>query len=89
MHSITCPPPGPFLPTPLSSSLPCPALLRTLTLYRCILRHSQIGRTGSIMAAWNGHEAVVRLLLEHKADVNAADEVRSERPALSVLGCLT
>ena len=41
------------------------------------------------MAAWNGHEAVVRLLLEHKADVNAADEVRSERPALSVLGCLT
>ena len=27
------------------------------------------------MAAQNGHEAVVRLLIEHKAEVNAADKV--------------
>ena len=35
----------------------------------------QSGRTGLIAASEKGHEAVVRLLIEHKARVNAADQV--------------
>ena len=35
----------------------------------------QDGATPLIAAAQNGHEAVVRLLLEHKASVDAADQV--------------
>ncbi len=37
----------------------------------------QVGNTSSFFAAQNGQEAVVRLLLEHKASVNAATQVRS------------
>jgi hypothetical protein len=35
----------------------------------------QVGWTGLILAAQSGHEAVVRLLIEHKAEVNAAKQV--------------
>ena len=35
----------------------------------------QDGTTGLYMAAQEGHEAVVRLLLEHRADANAATQV--------------
>ncbi len=35
----------------------------------------QDGGTGLFMAAQNGHEAVVRRLLEHKASVDAVDQV--------------
>ena len=35
----------------------------------------QLEHTGLIVAARDGHEAVVRLLLEHKADVVAVDQV--------------
>ena len=34
-------------------------------------------QTGLIMASTNGHLEVMQLLLEHKADVCAADEVQS------------
>ena len=33
------------------------------------------GRTALHQAAYNGHEAVVRLLLEYKADIDAKDKV--------------
>ncbi len=40
------------------------------------LAKSQDGQTGLILASQNGHEGVVRLLLEH--DVKAADKVPGE-----------
>ena len=40
----------------------------------------QNGATGLITAAERGHEAIVRLLLERKADPNAADQV--QRPKI-------
>jgi hypothetical protein len=46
-----------------------------------IVRAWQYGRTCLIEASWNGHEAVVRLLIEHKAEVNTADTVpRTQSP---------
>ncbi len=44
-------------------------------------RSRQNGATGLIAAAQNGHEAMVRLLLEHKADPSAADQVRIQSSA--------
>ena len=35
----------------------------------------QTGGTGLHFSAMNGHEAAVLLLIEHKAEVNAADQV--------------
>ena len=43
------------------------------------LAKSQDGQTGLILAAQNGHEEVVRLLLEHGAEAKAADKVPSAR----------
>ena len=37
--------------------------------------HHQDGRTGLMAAAFGGHEAVVQLMIEHKAEVNATDQV--------------
>jgi hypothetical protein len=39
------------------------------------VRPWQSKRSGLIDAAQNGHEAVVRLLIEHKAEIDAADTV--------------
>ena len=36
---------------------------------------AQKGATGLLAAAQHGHEAVVRLLLEHKADPSAVNQV--------------
>ena len=60
--------------TPHPPSLP--HLSHTRPLSRpSLARPSQDGATGLIVAAQNGHTAVVRLLLEHKAEVNAIDKV--------------
>jgi hypothetical protein len=52
--------------TQLSSKLHPPLLL------------PQWMQTGLILASTNGHLEVVQLLLEHKADVCAADEVKND-----------
>ncbi len=39
------------------------------------MRAAQKGATGLLAAAQHGHEAVVRLLLEHKADPSAVNQV--------------
>jgi ankyrin repeat protein len=45
----------------------------------------QGGATSLSLAAGNGHEAVVRLLLDNKAEANLADQVHcSDRPGANV-----
>ena len=68
---------------PSAPSLPAPLpYLRSLTESRadpgtdcCFASPWQSGFTGLIQAAQNGHEAVVRLLIEHKAKVDAKSQV--------------
>ena len=70
------PPPSPARSLRMSArSLPvlCPRTLAPLASYAAAAL--QRGYTGLMLAAESGHEAVVRLLLEHKAEVDAADEV--------------
>jgi ankyrin repeat protein len=50
------------------------------------VRPWQNGSTGLIIAAQNGHEAVVRLLIERKAEVNAAETVPPTH-ALAAVAC--
>ena len=54
-----------------------------LCLTRCIAHvgDEQSGRTPVSVAAEKGHEGMVRMLIEAKADPNVADEV-------GVLGCM-
>jgi hypothetical protein len=56
---------------------------------REILTSPQIGRTALFMAARGGHVEASRLLLENKADVNAADWVRCGEWSQSMCGLLT
>ncbi len=57
----------------MNTNLPPLACSRALSSSPC--RLWQDGGTGLFMAALDGHEAVVRLLLEHKASVDAAAQV--------------
>ena len=41
-----------------------------------VLIHVQDGRTPLFIASWKGHGAVVKLLLEHHADVSVSKTVR-------------
>ena len=66
-------PRSPVLASRLASSVLSPARVR------------QDGWTGLIMAAQNGHAEAMRLLVEGKADINAADKVHTPlREALRV-----
>ena len=67
----------------LAASRPCFAPAEAVAVAisespaRPMRRGRQNGRTGLIQAAQNGHRDVIRLLLEHAADVKAADTVRA------------
>ncbi len=59
---------------------------RLLTLLR---PPAQIGRTGLIQASFNGHLAIVGLLLDKGASVNAADQVAQRTPASGTMHTCT
>jgi hypothetical protein len=47
----------------------------TLAPYRCFFQPLQDGVASLIVAAMRGHEPFVRLLIEHKANINSAEQV--------------
>ena len=61
------------------------ASLMTACAYYCMLL-GQRGNTPLVLASWKGHEAVVKCLLKHEADISAVENVSDTRVWITLWG---